>query len=347
MNLSYYFDIAIKQQASDLHLVEGASPSLRVYGDLQKIEEDPVPFGELKYAIERILDKNTVERFNRERDVDISLEIHDNRFRVNLHYQEGRVGLAARLVPKQIPRPEDIGFDETIYNLTHLNDGMILVTGPSGVGKSTTLACMLDIINRERKAHIITIEDPIEYTFDDKQSIVEQRQLGRDTNSFASALKFALRQDPNVIMVGEMRDLETISAAMTAAKTGHLVLSTLHTPNAPETVQRIVDYFPNQYEKLVTNQLASLLRAVISQQLLPQLNGGLVAAREIMITNRAIANMIRNNQIEQMHSAVQTGRHEGMITMNQAIDDLLSRGIISQQIAKNRKRDLETKATYY
>jgi twitching motility protein PilT len=206
---------------------------------------------------------------------------------------------------------------------------------------------MIDLINQERRSHIITIEDPIEYTFQNKQSIVEQRQLGRDTESFASALKFALRQDPNVIMVGEMRDLETISAAMTAAKTGHLVLSTLHTSSAPETVQRIVDYYPAEYEKLVTNQLASVLRAVISQQLLPKIGSGMVAAREIMINNSAISNLIRNHQIEQMHSVIQTSRDEGMITMNKAIDALLANNLITTQTANNRRRDLETKATYY
>lgn len=347
MNLTHYFDIAIQKKASDLHLVEGACPSVRICGELQKIENNPVPHGELRYAIERLLDKKIIERFNEERDLDISFEIHNNRFRVNLHYQGGRVGLAARLVPAKIPEPEDIGFNETIYNFTHLNDGLLLVTGPSGAGKSTSLACMINLINQERKAHIITIEDPIEYAFEDKQSIVEQRQLGRDTQSFASALKFALRQDPNVIMVGEMRDLDTISSALTAAKTGHLVLSTLHTNSAPETIQRIVDYYPAEYEKLITNQLASVLRGVISQQLLPRREGGLVAAREIMINNSAISNLIRNHQIEQMHSVIQTSRQEGMITMNRSIDDLLANGLITQQIANNRKRDLETKATYY
>lgn len=347
MDLGYYFKLAIDKKASDLHLVEGSAPSLRIAGELVKIEGKPIPFGELRYAIFTSLDKDTKERFKEEKDLDLSLEFHENRFRVNLHFQEGRVGLSARLVPIKIPHPEEIDCNETIYKLTHLRDGLIIVAGPSGVGKSTTLAVMIDIINTERRAHIITIEDPIEYTFQDKQSIIEQRQLGRDTKDFAIALRSALRQDPNVIMVGEMRDLETINAALTAAKTGHLVLSTLHTSSAAETIERIVDYYPVQNQQQIANQLASVLRAVICQQLLPKVDGGLVAAREVMINNSAIANLIKHGQTEQIQSVIQTGRAEGMITMNQYIEELSARGIISTQVARNRKRDLETKAVYY
>jgi twitching motility protein PilT len=347
MDLGHYFKIAIDKKASDLHLVEGSIPSLRIAGELVKIDDQPIPFGELRYAVFASLDKDTKERFNEEKDLDLSLEFLDNRFRVNLHFQEGRIGLSARLVPIKIPTPEEIDLNETIYKLTHLRDGLILVTGPSGAGKSTTLAVMIDIINAERRAHIVTIEDPIEYTFIEKQSIIEQRQLGRDTKSFAQALKSALRQDPNVIMVGEMRDLETINAALTAAKTGHLVLSTLHTSSAAETVERIVDYYPVQNQSQIASQLAGVLRAVICQQLLPGKDGGLVAAREIMINNNAIANLIKNSQTEQIQSTIQTNREEGMITMNQYIDELLARDIITRQVAHNRKRDLETKAVYY
>ncbi len=347
MDLSYYFQQAVEKKASDLHLVEGSIPALRIAGELIKIDDKPLPFGELKYAILHTLDKEVGEKFLRKRDLDLNLEFFDHNFRVNLHFQEGRVGLTARLLPKVIPAPEEVGFNEIIYKLTHLKDGLVLVTGPSGVGKSTTLAVMLDIINTERKAHIITIEDPTEYTFEDKQSIIEQRELGRDTVSFASALKYALRQDPNVIMVGEMRDLETISAALTAAKTGHLVMSTLHTATAPETVERIIDYYPPESQHLVASQLASVLRAVIAQQLLPKKGGGLIAAREIMINNTAISNLIKNNQVQQIQSVIQTGKSEGMITMNKSIDMLLARGLITEEVAKNRKRDMETQAVYY
>ncbi|RMD59918.1 PilT/PilU family type 4a pilus ATPase [Candidatus Parcubacteria bacterium] len=347
MNLSRYFKMAIERGASDLHLVEGSIPALRIAGELTKIEEEPIPFGELRYAVFQILDKHSKEHFLRKRDIDISWEFFEQQFRVNLHFQQGKIGLTARLIPREIPRPESVGFNDTIYALTHLKDGLVLVTGPSGSGKSTTLAVMIDIINTERRAHIITIEDPIEYVFRDKQSIVEQRQLGRDTENFASALKYALRQDPNVIMVGEMRDQETVQAALAAAKTGHLVLSTLHTATAPEAVERILDFFPTSNQSQVANQLATILRAVIAQQLLPRIGGGLVCAREIMIVNRSIANSIRRQKINDIYSAMQTGAAEGMITMNQAIDQLLAAGQIREEIARNRKRDLETYAAYY
>lgn len=347
MNLPRYFQEAIEKSASDLHLVEGSVPALRISGKLIKFKEDPIPFGELKYSVFQKLDSKTKERFQRKRDIDLSLVFFDNRFRVNLHYQEGRMGLTARLVPNEIPRPEQIGFDETLYKLTHMRDGLILVAGPTGSGKSTTLAVMIDIINTERPAHIITIEDPIEFTFIDKKCIIEQRQLGRDTKSFSSALKYALRQDPNVIMVGELRDVETMTAALTAAKTGHLVLATLHTSTAPETIERIVDFFPTNALNQISHQLTSVLRAVIAQQLIETKDGGLVAAREIMINNNAISNIIRENKIEQLYSVIETSQHEGMITMNRSIDNLLKSGIISKDVAHNRKRDLETKSVYY
>lgn len=347
MDLPYYFKLAIDKNASDLHLIEGSVPALRIAGELIRIGSEEIPFGELRHAINLEIDKRTRERFSRKLDIDLSMIFFDSRFRVNLHYQEGKIGLSARLVPTEIPRPEDIGFSEIIYRLTHLKDGLILVTGPSGAGKSTTLAAMIDLINSERRSHIITIEDPIEYVFEDKQSIVEQRQLGRDTKNFASALKYALRQDPNVIMVGEMRDLETITAALTAAKTGHLVLSTLHTSSAAETIKRILDYYPTQNQSQIAHQLASILRAVIAQQLLPKKGGGLVAAREVLINNTAVANLIRNGQIEQIQSIIQTNREEGMITMNKSIEALLRDGLITETTAHNRKRNFETKAVYY
>lgn len=347
MEINHYFKKAIEKKASDVHLVEGSVPALRINGELVRFDEPPIPFGELRYAIYTLIDKKTKERFERKRDLDLSMIFFQNRFRVNLHYQEGRVGLTARLVYKEIPKPDEIGIGEAIYKFTHLKDGLVLVTGASGVGKSTTLASMIDIINAERRAHIITIEDPIEYQFTEKQCIIEQRQLGRDTDSFSSALKYALRQDPNVIMVGEMRDLDTIKAVLTAAQTGHLVLSTLHTATAPETIMRIIDYFPVEHQQEVATQLAMVLRGVISQQLLPTVSGGLVAAREIMINNSAISNLIRSKQIEQIYSVIQTGRAEGMITMNKAIDNLVEKGIVSEDIARNRKRDLETRAVYY
>ncbi len=347
MDISSYFKQAIERRASDLHLAAGSVPALRIDGELIKFKEDVIKAKEFEDAVHSLIDKKTMDRFSRKREMDISKEFFGARFRINLHYQEGKIGLTARLVPGVIPGAEEIGFNEVIYRLTHLRDGLIIVTGPSGCGKSTTLAAMIDIINRERKAHIITIEDPIEFSFQEKQSIIEQRELGFDTNSFASGLKYALRQDPNVIMVGEMRDRETISAALTAAETGHLVLSTLHTITAPDAIERIVDVYPAHQQKQIFSQLASVLRAVIAQQLLPKVKGGLVAAREIMINNRAIANLIRQNQLGQIYSVIQTSAREGMIGMNKAIDNLAKQGVISEETARNRKRDLATMATYY
>lgn len=347
MDIASYFKQAVDHKASDLHLAAGSIPALRVEGELLKLNHGVIENKDLEAAIRTLIDQKTWEILNVKRELDIAQEFFGARFRVNLHYQEGKIALSARLIPGKIPSPEEIRLDETMYKLTHMRDGLILVTGPSGSGKSTTLAVMLDIINKERHSHIITIEDPVEYLFEEKQSIVEQRELGSDTLSFASALKYALRQDPNVIMVGEMRDLETISAVLTAAETGHLVLSTLHTSTAAETVARIVDVFPAHQQQQILSQLSSSLRAVISQHLLPGINGERIAVREIMINNSAIANLIRHNQFGQIYTVIQTSQKEGMITMNKAIDKLVEAGLITEEVARNRKRDLETQAVYY
>ncbi len=347
MDISSYFKQTIEKNASDLHLAAGSLPALRIAGELVPLDVKKIDNDELKKEIYSLINEKTRERLKRRRELDISKEFFGSRFRVNLHYQEGKIALSARLIPKIIPTPGELGLDEIIYNLTHLKDGLILVTGPSGCGKSTTLASMINIINKERRAHIVTIEDPIEYLFDEDQCIIEQRELGFDTRSFADALKYALRQDPNIIMVGEMRDLETITAALTAAETGHLVLSTLHTSSAAETIARIVDMYPAHQHQQILNQISYVLRGVISQQLLPAQNGGLVAAREILINTRAAANLIRTDQLEQINTVIQTSHKDGMITMNKSIDILLTNGLISELVAQHRKRDLETKAVYY
>jgi len=347
MDISSYFKQAIEQNASDLHLAAGSIPALRIGGDLIKLNHEVIDDDDLGQAIFALIDKKTKEKFERHRELDFSQDFFGSRFRINLHYQEGKIGLTARLVPKIIPSPAELNFDDVIYKLTHLKDGLIIVTGPSGSGKSTTMACMINIINKERRAHIITIEDPIEYLFEEEQSIIEQRELGHDTHSFAEALKYALRQDPNIIMLGEMRDVETISAVLTAAETGHLVISTLHTSTAAETVSRIVDVFPSHQQQQILNQLASTLRAVVAQQLLPKIGGGRIAAREIMIHNSAIASLIRRNQMGQLYSVIQTSQKDGMITMNKAIDKLLEDNLITKDVANNNKRDLETQASYY
>ncbi len=347
MDIASYFKQTIDRHGSDLHLIEGSIPSIRIAGELIRIGNEPLESGKLKKALFEYLDKKTLEKFSRKRDVDLALNFFGTDFRVNIHHQEGKVGLAARLIANVVPSAQDINLDEMLYKLTHLRDGLILVTGPAGVGKSTTLAVMLDTINQERASHIITIEDPIEYTFEDKRSIVEQRQLGRDTHSFASALKYVLRQDPNVIMVGEMRDADTVAAVLNAAKTGHLVLSTLHTSSAAETVERIIDFYPAEFQEQISHQLANLLRAVVSQQLLPKVGGGLIAAREIMINNNAISNIIRNLRFEQIDTFIQTSKDQGMITMNKYIDTLLSKGFITEKTARNRRRNIDNKSVFY
>src|SRR3989338_6464788 len=348
MDIKSFFATAMKKGAADLHLVGGSVPALRINEQLIKIDGDQLLDGkELREAIYGILTKKQQESFEKYKDIDFSLEVSGSRFRINVHWQESTVGLTARLIPPRVPTPDELRFTEVLYNLTHLRDGFVLVVGPSGSGKSSTLAAMINIINNERKAHIITIEDPIEFLFKEEQSIIEQRELGVDTYSFAGALRAALRQDPNVIMVGEMRDIETVSAAITAAETGHLILSTLHTSTAPETIQRIVDFYPADKQNQILSQLASNLRAVIAQELIPTKDGGRAAAREILINTTAVANLIRRNQIEQIPSVIQTGAREDMITMNAAIDKLVAEGLVEEQMAENRKRDLETKSAYY
>lgn len=347
MDIKKYFESALKAQASDVHLVSGNKPSLRVKGSLEAIDETILESADLEAAIFSLISPENVKKFKEDKELDVALDIAGGHFRVNLHQQEGKIGLTARMIPDKIPNPKEVGFDETLYQLSHLNQGLILVTGPSGSGKSTTLAVMIDLINKERKAHIITIEDPIEFQFKEQRSIIEQRELGRDTKSFNEALKRALRQDPNVIMVGEMRDLETVSATLTAAETGHLVLSTLHTNTAAETIERVVDMFPADHQQQILQQLSSVLRAVISQQLLPKKDGGVVVAREILINTPGIANLIREDKIAQISSAIQTGRSEGMITMATAVKNLYKQGVISKQVYENRTRDGETLSTYY
>lgn len=346
MEFKEYFQLAIDRHASDLHLIGGSRPSLRIDGELVPISEDIIPDSFLRTSIKTILTPEQQESFAKEKELDFSLDIFEERFRINLHFQQRRIGLAARQIKTIIPTPEEAGFSETMCNLTRLKDGLILITGPSGVGKSTTIATMISLINNSKRSHIITIEDPIEYVFKDKYSIIEQREIGTDTPSFKGALKAILRQDPNVIMIGEMRDVETISAALTAAETGHLVLSTLHTNSAAESVARIIDSFPAQRRQQVLTQFSLTLRAVISQELLPKIGGGQVAAREVMINNQAVSNLIRENKVAQLNTVIKTSYQQGMIDMNKSIDLLYEQGYIDELTVSRYKRNLETKAIY-
>jgi twitching motility protein PilT len=331
-----YFKEAMKRDASDLHLVGGAIPMLRVEGELVDIEDKPLPGKELLAGIFTLLTKEQQAIYTAEKELDFGLNFEEVRFRVNLHRQQEEIGLTARLIPAEIPTPESLHFEQPLIDLTRLLDGLVLITGPTGCGKSTTIAAMIEEINKTRRSHIVSIEDPVEFVFKNKKSLIEQREVGVDTNSFANALKFVLRQDPNVIFVGEMRDPETIATVITAAETGHLVFSTLHTGSAAEAVERMVDVFEGSKQKQILIQLSSVLRGVVAQQLIPAKDGGRVPAREILINTPGMANLIRENNIAQIKSVIQTSAKDGMITMENSIRQLLKEGWVDDVAAMNR-----------
>ncbi|HAO81436.1 MAG: Twitching motility protein [Parcubacteria group bacterium GW2011_GWD2_43_10] len=334
MTIETLFSQASERGASDLHLAVGLPPTIRLHGELKPLEEAVLTPKKMEELIFSILQTTQQDRFQKERELDVSYELKDGtRFRVNLHYEKDNMGLVARVIPTTIPNLEDIGMPEVVYNLTRMDYGLVLVTGPTGCGKSTTLAAMIKLINSERSLNIITLEDPIEFLFRPDKSIIKQRQLGTDMISFGEGLKHTLRQDPNVIMVGEMRDLDTIGTTLTLAETGHLVLATLHTSNAAQTIDRIIDVFPPHQQTQVRLQLSFSLKAVISQRLLPKEGGGRVAAREILLNNPAISNLIRENKVAQIKSVIQTGAEDGMVTMDQHIKRLVQDKIISRETA--------------
>ena len=335
-SLASYFQIAADNSASDLHLVGGEAPMIRVEGELKALDDKKLNEKELADAIFDLLTTEQKKKIKEELELDFGHVANNIRFRINLHWQEGRIGLSARLIPKDIPTPTDLRFEEALLGLGGLMNGLVLIVGPPGQGKSTVIASIIEEINKTRRAHIVTIEDPIEFEFIDKKSLIEQREVGIDTKSFAEALKHVLRQDPNIIFVGEMRDPETIATVLTAAETGHLVFSTLHTGSAAEAIERMVDVFEGSKQKQILIQLSSVLRAVVAQQLLPAKNGKLVAAREILIKNSAIANLIKENNMAQIPNAIQTGAKDGMITMETSIKKLLESDIIDENIAARR-----------
>lgn len=337
MNIKNLLQTAVSQGASDLHLLVGIPPVLRIDGDLAYIEgEKSVNGKDMETMIFSMLDAGQKQKFLADKELDLGHTEGDSRFRINLHFEKGNMGMVARVIDEKISSLDDIGMPKIIYNLLDLKQGLILLTGPTGCGKSTSLAAMIDYINTNRFCNIITFEDPIEYLFTSKKSIIMQRQLGSDMTTFAEGLKHALRQDPNVVMVGEMRDLETIATTITLAETGHLVLATLHTYNAAQTIDRIIDIFPPHQQNQIRMQLSMTLAGVVSQRLLPKIGGGRVATREIMINNSAIGNLIRENKIAQLKTVIETSSKIGMTSLDQDITRLYKEKQIDKETAQSQ-----------
>jgi twitching motility protein PilT len=342
--VSELLEIVLERGASDLHLTAGAPPTIRMHGDLIRLVDYPILSPRaLQGMIYAILPQKMRERLEQELELDMSYALPGKaRFRVNVYYQRDSLGAAFRLIPYEIKSVESLGLPSIVADLARYPRGFVVVTGPTGSGKSTSLAGMVDIVNRERSAHIMTVEDPIEFLHKHQQCIVNQREVGADTHSFAQALKHVLRQDPDVILVGEMRDLETISTAITAAETGHLVFATLHTQDAPQTIDRIIDVFPPHQQQQVRVQLATTLQGVVTQQLLQAVDGrSRAVACEVLICTPAVRNLIREGKVHQIYSIMQAGGRFGMQTMDQALANLVKEGKVTQQLAYERSHDPE------
>lgn len=326
---------AVFNKASDILIAVGSPPIARINGALLALSKEPLDSSTTEKYAKEITTNDEYKKFVQEKELDISFSTSQaGRFRVNLFYTQGNVSMVLRSVNSVIPTIEELHLPQVTYELSDKKRGMILVTGPTGSGKSTTLAAIINNINNHRNEHIITIEDPTEYVHKSKKSIISQREVGKDTLSFERALRAALREDPDVILVGEMRDLETISIATTAAETGHLLFSTLHTIGAAKTIDRVIDVFPPHGQQQIRTQISEVLEAVISQQLIPTKDGnGRVAVFEIMIANSAIKNLIREGKTYQMHSIIQTSKSIGMQTMDDAIIEKYREGIISKENA--------------
>lgn len=343
-NIKEMLRTAWENNASDVHITVGIPPKMRVNGRLIAMPYDKMLPADTMRVLDSIMTDIQKERFEERGEYDFSYSIPEmGRYRVNAYKQRGTVAMALRLVSSDIPSPEKLGVPVSVIDLYNRKRGLVLVTGPTGSGKSTTLAAIIDKINHNRDAHVITLEDPIEYLHRHDKSIVNQREIGLDSQSYANALRAALREDPDVILVGEMRDFETISVAITAAETGHLVLSTLHTIGAASTVDRVIDVFPPHQQQQIRVQLANVLEAVISQQLLPTADEkGRVAAFEVLHTNNAVRNLIREGKSHQLTSVMQTNRKLGMITMDDSIQQLYFNNTITKETAVQFAVDPDT-----
>ena len=340
MEISDLFEITTSKGASDLLLTAGAPPMNRIHGSFKPMDYPDLSPKEVKRLVYSLLNEQQRMRFEEDKELDLSLGMGtEHRFRVNIYLQKGCVAAAFRPIPSDIPKLKTLGLPPLVYDLSFAPQGLILITGPTGHGKSTTMASMIDLINTNKCCHIISVEDPIEYIHKHKSSVVDQRELGGDTHSFSSALKYCLRQDPDVILVGEMRDLDTISAALTAAETGHLVLATLHTNDAVQTIDRVIDVFPERQQQQVRVQLSLCLEAVFSQRLIPKASGnGRVLSVEILRNVHASAALIREGKTHQLYSVIETGMKDGMMTMDASLISLYARGLITREEAEMHMR---------
>lgn len=339
MDITELLTFSVQQNASDLHISAGVPPMIRVDGDMRRIKVPALDHKQVHSLVYDIMNDKQRKDYEEFYETDFSFEIPGlARFRVNAFNQNRGAGAVFRTIPTDILSMEQLGMGKVFQDLADRPRGLVLVTGPTGSGKSTTLAAMVDYLNDKRSDHILTVEDPIEFVHESKKCLISQREVHRDTLGFAQALRSALREDPDVILVGEMRDLETIRLALTAAETGHLVLGTLHTTSAAKTIDRIIDVFPAQEKDMVRSMLSESLEGIISQTLLKRPNGGRVAAHEIMIGTPAIRNLIREDKVAQMYSAIQTGAGFGMQTMDQCLSDMLRKGLISKEAAREKAK---------
>ena len=339
MDITELLAFSAKQGASDLHLSAGLPPMIRVDGDVRRINLPALDHKQVQALIYDIMNDKQRKDFEEFLETDFSFEVPGiARFRVNAFNQNRGAGAVFRTIPSKVLTMDDLGMGEVFRKITDVPRGLVLVTGPTGSGKSTTLAAMIDYLNSNKHHHILTIEDPIEFVHESKKCLVNQREVHRDTLGFAEALRSALREDPDIILVGEMRDLETIRLALTAAETGHLVFGTLHTTSAAKTIDRVVDVFPAQEKSMVRSMLSESLQAVISQTLVKKVGGGRVAAHEIMIGTPAIRNLIREDKVAQMYSSIQTGGSLGMQTLDMSLKELVSKGLITREGAREKAK---------
>jgi twitching motility protein PilT len=337
MDITELLAFSAKQKASDLHISAGLPPMIRIDGDIRRINLPSMDHEQVHHLIYDIMNDQQRKDYERQFETDFSFEIPGvARFRVNAFNHNRGAGAVFRTIPSKVLSMEELRMGQVFRDISSVPRGLVLVTGPTGSGKSTTLAAMIDYVNQQRYDHILTIEDPIEFVHESKKCLVNQREVHRDTHGFTEALRSALREDPDIILVGEMRDLETIRLALTAAETGHLVMGTLHTTSAAKTIDRIVDVFPADEKAMVRSMLAGSLEAVISQTLLKRKGGGRVAAHEIMRGTSAIRNLIREDKVAQMYSSIQTGSNVGMQTLDQALLDLVTQGVVDRNEAKKK-----------